>query len=98
MRVMAKMADLITFFVHAIACRRTPGELERQEHDKKEDQVSAHGRSLQRTYFSSLHLGALPHKLWVKATVMQVDKVRLLVVVAMVNTALTFTDAEQSPQ
>ena len=82
MRVMAKMADLSAFFVHAIARRRAPGELERQEHDKKEDQVSAHGRSLQRTYFSSLHLGALPHKFWVKARLMPADSTRSLVVFA----------------
>lgn len=51
MRVMTKMAYLVDLLVHAIPRCSAPGELERQEYDKENDKVTAHGESVQRYMF-----------------------------------------------
>ncbi len=42
MRVMPKVADLVTFFVGAITRRRPPGKLERQKNYEKDDEIATH--------------------------------------------------------
>lgn len=54
MCVVPKMTDLVHLFVHAIPCRSAPSELERQEYDKENDEVTAHGESVQRYVFQEL--------------------------------------------